>query len=61
MRGADAAQFVINYNNPNTINEAEYLWMSSEDIVKNIALFPEFSEELNKGLKAYAGVTNEQP
>ncbi len=56
MRGAEAARFNIHYDD----GDSGPLWMSKRDIVKNIALFPEFCEELNKGLKAYAGVTNEQ-
>lgn len=52
MRGADAASFQIIYSD----DVSDYVWMSKRDIVKNITLFPQFCEELNKGLKAYAGV-----
>lgn len=49
MRGADAAQFKIEYEG----YECDYLWMSVSDIKKNIKLYPEFAEELKKGLTAY--------
>jgi hypothetical protein len=50
FRGAEAARFKVYYDD----GEWESKWMSKRDIVKNIALFPEHCEELNKGLKAYS-------
>jgi hypothetical protein len=51
MRGADAAQFLITHDD----GETEYLWMSEKDINKNLKKFPEFAEELNKGINGYKG------
>lgn len=49
MRGAAAAKFVIT-----TEHGDEYAWMSKNDIEENIKKFPEYSEELNKGLHCYS-------
>jgi hypothetical protein len=49
MRGADAAEYLITHDD----GEKEYLWMSKTDIKKNLGIFPEFAEELNKGLHCY--------
>lgn len=49
MRGIEAAHFDI------TDDEGEeyYLWMSKQDIKRNIKAFPECAAELKKGLKHY--------
>ncbi|WP_149983308.1 hypothetical protein [Pseudoalteromonas rhizosphaerae] len=48
MRGGDAAEFLIKDE-----SGEYYLWMTKTDIKRNLKLFPECAEELNKGLAAY--------
>ena len=49
MRGAEAAHFDIIDDE----GDSYYLWMSKQDIKRNIKAFPNCSAELNKGLAAY--------
>ncbi len=48
-RGADAAEFEIQYSTGNS----EIIWMSKIDIRRNIAMYPEHKNELEKGLNQY--------
>lgn len=48
-RGKEAARFDI----INDDGESYWLWMSKQDIKRNIKAFPECAEELRKGLAAY--------
>lgn len=49
MRGAEAVEFEITDDEGDNYS----LWMSKQDIKRNLKAFPECAAELNKGLAAY--------
>ncbi len=49
VRGKEAARFDIVEDS----GESYWLWMSKQDIKRNLKTFPECAAELKKGLAAY--------
>ena len=49
MRGADAVEIKVTYDD----GDYDLLWNSRSDLIKNSKQFPEFADELKKGIDFY--------